>query len=324
MPYAIRCHRTGGPEVLTWEDVPVGKPGKGQVLVRHTAVGLNFIDVYFRTGLYPAPTPFVPGQEAAGVVEAVGRGVTALKVGDRVAYGSGPIGSYAEMRVMDAAQLVRIPSGISDVEAAAMMLKGLTAQYLIRRIHKVAPGETILVHAAAGGVGLIACQWASHLGATVIGTVGSKEKAKIAKAHGCTHPIIYTEEDFVARVKKITKGKGVPVVYDSVGKDTFPASLDCLVPRGMFVTYGNSSGPIPPFAPGILTQKGSLFMTRPSLPAYIATPEELASAARDLFKVVKSGAVKIEVNQTFPLKDAAKAHRALEARRTTGSTVLVV
>ena len=324
MPYAIRCHRTGGPEVLTWEDVPVGKPGKGQVLVRHTAVGLNFIDVYFRTGLYPAPTPFVPGQEAAGVVEAVGRGGTALKVGDRVAYGSGPIGSYAEMRVMDAAQLVRIPSGISDVEAAAMMLKGLTAQYLIRRIHKVAPGETILVHAAAGGVGLIACQWASHLGATVIGTVGSKEKAKIAKAHGCTHPIIYTEEDFVARVKKITKGKGVPVVYDSVGKDTFPASLDCLVPRGMFVTYGNSSGPIPPFAPGILTQKGSLFMTRPSLPAYIATPEELASAARDLFKVVKSGAVKIEVNQTFPLKDAAKAHRALEARRTTGSTVLVV
>ncbi|MGE0745758.1 MAG: quinone oxidoreductase [Rhodospirillales bacterium] len=323
MPYAIRVHETGGPDALKWEELPAEKPGKGEVLIRHTAIGLNYIDVYFRTGLYKAPLPFIPGQEGAGVVLAVGRGVTGLKPGDRVAYTNVSTGGYSEQRVVPADKLIKLPAGIADVTAAAMMLKGLTAQFLVRRAHKVAKGETILVHAAAGGVGMIVCQWASHLGATVIGTVGSKEKAKIARAHGCTHPIVYTEEDFVERVAKITKGRKVPVVYDSVGKDTFEGSLNCLQPRGLFVTYGNSSGPIPPFAPLVLTQKGSLFMTRPALPAYIATRAEYEAAARDLFKVVKSGAVKIEVNQTFPLKDAAAAHRALESRKTTGSTVLI-
>jgi len=323
MPYAIRVHETGGPDALRWEEVTVGKPGKGEVLIRHTAIGLNYIDVYFRTGLYKAPLPLIPGQEGAGVVLAVGRGVTGLKPGDRVAYTNVPSGGYSEERLVPADKLIKLPAGIADATAAAMMLKGLTAQFLVRRAHKVAKGETILVHAAAGGVGMIVCQWAHHLGATVIGTVGSKEKAKIARAHGCTHPIVYTEEDFVERVAKITKGRKVPVVYDSVGKDTFEGSLNCLQPRGLFVTYGNSSGAIPPFAPLLLTQKGSLFMTRPALPAYIATREEYEAAARDLFKVVKSGAVKIEVNQTFPLKDAATAHRALEGRRTTGSTVLL-
>ncbi|MGE3932828.1 MAG: quinone oxidoreductase [Rhodospirillaceae bacterium] len=323
MPYAIRVHETGGPDALKWEELPAEKPGKGEVLIRHTAIGLNYIDVYFRTGLYKAPLPFIPGQEGAGVVLAVGRGVTGLKPGDRVAYTNVSTGGYSEQRVVPADKLIKLPAGIADVTAAAMMLKGLTAQFLVRRAHKVAKGETILVHAAAGGVGMIVCQWASHLGATVIGTVGSKEKAKIARAHGCTHPIVYTEEDFVERVAKITKGRKVPVVYDSVGKDTFEGSLNCLQPRGLFVTYGNSSGPIPPFAPLVLTQKGSLFMTRPALPAYIGTRAEYEAAARDLFKVVKSGAVKIEVNQTFPLKDAAAAHRALESRKTTGSTVLI-
>jgi len=323
MPYAIRVHETGGPDALTWEQVPAEKPAKGEVLIRHTAIGLNYIDVYFRTGLYKAPLPFVPGQEGAGVVMAVGRGVTGLKPGDRVAYTNVSTGGYSEQRLVPADKLIKLPAGIADVTAAAMMLKGLTAQFLVRRVHKVAKGETILVHAAAGGVGMIVCQWASHLGATVIGTVGSKEKAKVARAHGCAHPIVYTEEDFVERVAKITKGRKVPVVYDSVGKDTFEGSLNCLQPRGLFVTYGNSSGPIPPFAPLLLTQKGSLFMTRPALPAYIATRAEYEAAARDLFKVVKSGAVKIEVNQTFPLKDAAAAHRALESRKTTGSTVLI-
>jgi NADPH2:quinone reductase len=323
MSYAIRVHETGGPDALKWEEVAVAKPAKGEVLIRHTAVGLNYIDVYFRTGLYKAPLPFIPGQEGAGVVEAVGRGVTAFKPGDRVAYTNVPTGAYSERRIVPADKLIKVPAGIADVTAAAMMLKGLTAQFLVRRVHKVTAGETILVHAAAGGVGMIVCQWASHLGATVIGTVGSKEKAKIARAHGCTHPIVYTEENFVDRVAKITKGRKLPVVYDSVGKDTFEGSLNCLQPRGLFVTYGNASGPIPPFSPLLLTQKGSLFMTRPALPAYIATREEYEAAARDLFRAVKSGAVKIEVNQSFALKDAAQAHRALEARRTTGSTVLI-
>lgn len=323
MPYAIRVHETGGPEVMKWEEVAVGKPGTGEILVRHTAVGLNFIDVYFRIGLYPSPKPFTPGQEGAGVVEAVGRGVTHVKVGDRVAYASGPIGSYSQMRVMEAARVVKIPPGITDQEAAAMMLKGLTAQYLIREIHKVKKGETILIHAAAGGVGLIVCQWAKHLGATVIGTVGSKEKARLAKKHGCDHPIVYTEENFVERVKKITKGRGVPVVYDSIGKATFPASLDCLETRGLFVTFGNASGPVPAFETLLLSQRGSLFLTRPSLPHYIRDHAELSMRARDLFKVVKSGAVKIEINQTWPLRDAATAHAALQARQTTGSTVLL-
>ncbi|MEJ2346216.1 MAG: quinone oxidoreductase [Gammaproteobacteria bacterium] len=322
MPKAIRVHELGGPEVLKWEDVDPGAPKEGQVLLRHTAVGVNFIDVYFRTGVYTGPAlPFVPGQEGAGVVEAVGPGVTAVKVGDRVAY-AGPLGAYAELRLVPAARLVPIPEGIDDPTAAAMMLKGMTAQYLLRRAYRVQAGDTVLIHAAAGGVGSISCQWAKHLGATVIGTVGSEQKAELAAANGCDHPIIYTKENFVDRVKEITGGKGVPVVYDSVGKDTFMESLDCLRPLGIIVSFGQASGVVPPFDIGILREKGSLFLTRPTLAHYTATREDLLATANDLFEVVRAGAVKINVAQTFALEQAAAAHRALEARRTTGSTVL--
>jgi NADPH:quinone reductase len=324
MTHAIRIHETGGPEVMRWESVEVGDPGPGEVRLRQTAVGLNFIDVYFRTGLYPLPAmPGVLGMEAAGVVEAVGEGVSTLSEGDRVAYATPPPGAYAEARIMPAARLVKLPDNIEEKTAAAMMLRGMTAHYLLRRIHRVEPGDRILIHAAAGGVGLIACQWAKHLGATVIGTVGSDEKAEIARAHGCDHPIVYTREDFVTRVRETTDGEGVAAVYDSVGKDTFMGSLDCLRPRGMMVTFGNASGPVPPFEPILLSKKGSLFLTRPTLFHYTSTPEDLAWASGDLFEVVGSGAVRIEINQTYALKDAAQAHQDLEGRKTTGSSVLL-
>ena len=325
MTKAIRIHETGGPEVLRWEDVDLAAPKQGEVRIRHTAVGLNFIDVYFRTGLYPTPPlPFVPGLEAAGVVEAVGPGVTDLKVGDHVAYGQpGAMGAYSQERIIAVDKIVRIPAGIGEQTAAAMMLKGMTAQYLLRRCYQVKSGDTIVVHAAAGGVGLIACQWAKKLGATVIGTVGSEEKAKLAADHGCDHPIVYTKEDFVARVRELTNGEGVPVVYDSVGKDTLMKSLDCLRPRGFMVLFGQSSGAVDPFNLGLLAQKGSLYITRPTLATYTAKRADLVATAEDLFEVVKSGAVKIEVKQTFPLENAADAHRALEGRKTTGSTVLI-
>ena len=320
----VRVHEVGGPEVLRFEQVEVGEPGRGQVRLRQTAIGLNFIDVYFRTGLYPQPSlPFTPGLEAAGVVEAIGEGVSEVGVGDRVAYAAPPIGAYAEARLMQADRLVRLPDGISDQQAAAMMLKGMTAHYLLRRTFPVQAGQTILFHAAAGGVGLIACQWAKHLGARVIGTVGSEAKAELARAHGCDVPIRYDREDVVARVRELTEGKGVPVVYDSVGKSTFEQSLDCLAPRGMLVAFGQSSGNIPPLNLGILSQKGSLYVTRPTLMTYTAARDDLLASAKELFDVVQSGAVKIEIHQTFALRDAADAHRALEARQTTGSTVLL-
>jgi NADPH2:quinone reductase len=321
--HAIRFHQTGGPEVLSWDSVDVGDPGPGEVRVRHSAVGLNYIDTYHRSGLYPVTLPSGLGLEAAGVIEAVGEGVSGLAPGDRVAYGTGPLGAYAEARVMTPETLLRLPDAIDDRTAAAMMLQGLTVQYLIRRLFRVEPGMTVLFHAAAGGVGLIACQWLKHLGATVIGTVGSPEKAELARAHGCDHTILYREEDFVARVKEITGGKGVPVVYDGVGKDVFDGSLDCLSRLGMMVTYGNASGPVPAVSPLTLNAKGSLFLTRPKLMDYAATREELVAMADDLFAVVASGAVRIAVNQTYALKDAAQAHRDLEGRKTTGSTVLL-
>ena len=323
MPHAIRVHQVGGPEVLHWEEVEVGEPGPGEVKLRHEAVGLNFIDVYHRTGLYPQPLPFTPGTEGAGVIESVGPGVDGLKLGDRVAY-AGPIGSYAEERVIAADRLVKLPDSISTEQAADMMLQGMTAEMLLRRVHEVKPGETILVHAAAGGVGLIMCQWAAALGATVIGTVGSDEKAELARAHGCAHPIVYTRQDFAAEVDRITDGAKLPVVYDSVGRDTFLKSLDCLHPRGLMVSFGNASGPPDPIAPGLLAQKGSLFLTRPTLFNYIATREELEQSASALFDIVGSGKVKVEIKQRFPLREAAEAHRALEARKTAGSTVLTV
>ena len=323
MTHAIRVHETGGPEVLRWEEVKVGEPGAGQVTLRQEAVGLNYIDVYHRTGLYPQPLPFIPGVEGAGVVDAVGPGVTGLEVGDRVAY-AGPIGGYAEVRVIDADRLVKLPDSISGEQAAAMILQGMTAHMLLRSVHRVEPGETILIHAAAGGVGLIVCQWAKALGAIVIGTVGSDEKAELARAHGCDHPIVYTRQDFAAEVERITEGAKLPVVYDSVGKDTFLKSLDCLRPRGLMVSFGNASGPVDPVPPGILAQKGSLFLTRPTLFHYIADRAELEMAARELFDVVESGKVKIEIKQRFALKDAAEAHRALEARKTSGSTILSI
>ena len=322
MSKVVRIRQVGGPEVLRWEDVDVGNPEAGQALIRQTAAGLNYIDTYYRTGLYPVTSlPVVLGMEGAGVVEAVGQGVREVSVGDRVAYCMA-IGGYAERRLVQARVLVRLPDGISDEQGAAMMLKGCTAQYLLRRTYTVKPGETILIHAAAGGVGLIACQWAKLLGATVIGTVGSPDKAAVAKAHGCDHTINYKTEHFVERVREITHGAGVPVVYDSVGKDTFTASLDCLRPRGLMVSFGQSSGAIPPFSPGVLATKGSLFLTRPSLVTYTGTREELVATANQLFDVVLKGAVKIEVNQTYPLNQTAQAHRDLEARKTTGSTVL--
>jgi NADPH:quinone reductase len=324
MVQAIRFEKTGGPDVLIWQQISVDKPGPGQVRLKHKAVGLNYIDTYQRSGLYAVPLPSGLGGEAAGVVEEVGPGVTDLKPGDRVAYAGGLLGAYCEERIFPADRLVPVPDGISDQEAAAMMLKGMTAWYLIRRTHVVKPGETILIHAAAGGVGLIACQWAKHLGATVIGTVGSEDKAKLAKAHGCDYPILYRTEDFVARVGEITGGKKLPVVYDSVGKDTFFKSLDCLAPLGLMALFGQSSGAVPPVDLGILAGKGSLFVTRPTLGNYTATREDLLTAANDLFSVVKSGAVKIMVNQTYPLREAAQAHRDLEGRKTTGQTVLTV
>ncbi|MEO5374442.1 MAG: quinone oxidoreductase [Alphaproteobacteria bacterium] len=322
MTNAIRIHRSGGPDVLSWDEVVPPTPGPGEVRVRQTAVGLNYIDVYHRSGLYPLPLPSGLGLEAAGMIEAVGPGVDTFSVGDRVCYGNGPIGAYAEARTMPIATLIRIPDAISDQQAAAMMLQGMTVEYLVRRTFVVRAGMTVLVHAAAGGVGLIACQWLRHLGATVIGTVGSEEKATLAWAHGCDHPIIYARQDFVAAVREITGGKGVAVVYDGVGKDTFAGSLDCLAPRGMMVSFGNASGPVPAFDPLVLTQKGSLFLTRPTLMHYTAARAELEQSAAALFEVVQSGAVRIEVNQTYPLSDAAAAHRDLEGRRTTGSTVL--
>jgi NADPH:quinone reductase len=324
MSKAIRIHERGGPEVLRWEDVDVGAPGPGEVRLRHHAVGVNFIDVYYRTGLYQGPPlPFVPGMEGAGVVEALGEGVTDFAVGDRVAYAAPPLGAYAEVRRMVAHRLVKIPPEIDDRTAAAMMLKGMTAQYLLLRIGAIRAGDRILVHAAAGGVGLIACQWARHLGAEVIGTVSSDEKAQLAAAHGCQHPIVYTREDFVARVKEITGGQGVKVVYDSVGKDTFMRSLDCLRPLGMMCSFGQSSGAVPPLDVTVLSAKGSLFLTRPTLMAYTASREDLVASAEDLFAVVRSGAVTIEVKQTYALADAGAAHRDLEERKTTGSTVLL-
>jgi NADPH2:quinone reductase len=324
MVHAIRFEKAGGPEVLSWQEVEVGKPGPGQVRLRQTAVGLNYIDTYHRSGLYPLPLPSGLGSEGAGVVEEVGPGVRDLKVGDRVAYAGGPIGSYAEVRVMPADRLVPVPPGITDSQAAAMMLKGMTAWYLIRRTHAVKSGETILIHAAAGGVGLIVCQWAKHLGATVIGTVGDDDKAALVKRNGCDYPIVYRREDFVARVNDITGGKKLPVVYDSVGKDTFYKSLDCLAPLGLMVSFGQSSGAIGPVDIGILAGKGSLFLTRPTLNTYTASREDLLTAARELFQVVESGAVKITVNQTYPLREAMQAHRDLEGRKTTGQTVLTV
>jgi len=324
MTHAIRFHQTGGPEVLVWEGVEVGKPGPGEARIRHTAVGLNFVDIYVRSGLYPTQLPSGLGSEAAGVVLELGPGVTDLKAGDRVAYGSSPLGAYAEERLIPADRLIKLPDGIDDKTAAAMMLKGLTVQYLIRQTHRVKSGETILLHAAAGGIGLILGQWAKHLGATVIGTVGSDEKAKLAQAHGCAHTIVYSREDFVKRVEEITDGKKVPVVYDSVGKDTFLKSLDCLAPLGLVALFGQSSGSVEPLNLGLLAQKGSLYVTRPTLNTYGAKRENLVAMAKELFDVVLSGAVRIEVNQTYPLKDAAKAHADLAARKTTGSTVLLV
>ncbi len=324
MPHAIRIHRTGGPEVLRWEEVEVGRPGVGEVRLRHTAVGLNFIDIYHRSGLYPLPSlPVVLGMEAVGVVEEVGAGVTEVKAGDRVAYASGPLGACCEERLMPAKRLVPLPEDISDPQAAAMMLKGLTVQYLVRRTYRVQPGDTLLVHAAAGGVGLILCQWAKHLGATVIGTVGTEEKTALAHAHGCDYPIVYTRENFVERVKELTSGAGVPVVYDPVGKDTFFGSLDCLRPLGLMVSFGQASGSVPPLDLQELSRRGSLFLTRPTLMTYTARREDLLAAADELFAVVRRGAVRIEINQTYPLKDAARAHRDLQGRRTTGSTILL-
>ena len=323
MPHAIRIHQNGGPEVLTWEKIDVPDPGPGQVKLRQEAAGLNFIDVYHRTGLYQQELPFTPGVEGAGVVEAVGKGVTSVAPGDRVAY-AGPLGGYAEERLIDADRIVKLPAEISTEQAGAMMLQGLTARMLLRAVHRVEPGETILIHAAAGGVGLIVCQWAKALGATVIGTVGSDQKAELARAHGCDHPIVYTRDDFSAEVARITEGKKLPVVYDSVGRDTFMKSLECLRPRGLMVSFGNASGAPEPIAPGILSQKGSLFLTRPTLFHYIATRDELETSADELFEMVGSGKVKVEVKQRFPLEDAAKAHRALEERKTSGSTVLVI
>jgi NADPH2:quinone reductase len=322
--HAMRMEKQGAPEVMNWQVVEVGKPGAGQVRLRHTAVGLNFIDIYHRNGLYPVQVPAVPGLEACGVIEEVGTGVADLKAGDRVAYASAPMGAYSEARLMTADRLVKVPAGVSDAQAASMMLKGLTTQYLIRRTYRVKAGETILVHAAAGGVGLILCQWAKHLGATVIATVSSDEKAALAKANGCDHPIVYTREDFVARVAEITGGKKVPVVYDSVGKDTFMKSLDCLSVLGTMVIFGNSSGSPPPLDVGLLAAKGSLYVTRPTLVSYTAKREDLLAMSEELFGVVASGAVKIHINQTYALKDAVQAHRDLEARKTTGSTVFTV
>jgi len=323
MAHAIRIHEVGGPEVLTWEEVDVGEPGENEVKLRHHAVGLNFIDVYFRTGAYPAAgLPFTPGMEASGEILSVGSGVDDFKPGDRVAY-AGAIGSYATERIAPADKMVKLPDAISYEQGAAMMLQGMTARYLLRKTYNVGPETTLLFHAAAGGVGLLACQWAAHLGATIIGTVGSEEKAALAKSNGCTHTILYRDEDFVERVRDLTNGEGVDVVYDAIGKDTFPGSLDCLKPLGLWASFGASSGPVEDFNIGILGQKGSLFATRPSLFAYVSTRKDLLETAQDLFDVVEQGHVKITINQSYELKEAAQAHADLEARKTTGSTILI-
>lgn len=321
---AIRFSRTGGPEVLSWDEVTLGSPGPGQVLVRHKAIGLNFIDTYHRSGLYPVPSlPSGIGLEAAGVIEGVGDGVADFAIGDRVAYGTGPIGAYSEARNIPAEKLVKLPDGIDDRVAAAIMLKGLTAQYLLRRTYRVKAGDFILVHAAAGGVGLLLCQWAKHLGATVIGTVGSTAKGELARAHGCDHTILYRVADVPKRVRELTGGAGVAVVYDGVGKDMFTASLDSLAPLGMMVSFGNASGPVTAFDPLLLSQKGSLFFTRPTLMNYTAKREDLLAMSAELFEIVQGGAVKIEINQNFRLFDAAHAHRDLEGRKTTGCSILI-
>lgn len=323
MPKAIRYDQPGGPDVMKWVDVEVGAPKAGEVRIRQHAVGLNYIDVYFRTGLYPQQLPAGLGMEAAGEVTAVGDGVTAFKVGDRVAYVGQPPGAYAQERVMPAERVVKLPDGISYDDAASVMLQGLTAHYLLRRTYPVKAGDTILIHAAAGGVGLLVCQWAKALGATVIGTVGSDEKAELAKAHGCDHPIVYTRENFTQRVKAITNGAGVPVVYDSIGKDTYVGSLDSLAPLGYFVSFGNASGPLPPIDSKEFSSRGSLFFTRPTLFSYIAKRADLEAAAAELFDVILSGKVKTSINQRYPLAEVGRAHADLEARKTTGSTILV-
>ncbi len=322
MAHAIRIHQNGGPEVMRWEPVEVGAPGAGQLKLRHRAVGLNYIDTYHRSGLYKMELPAVIGSEGAGEVIALGQGVSDVKVGDRVAYASQP-GAYSQERLIAADRVVKVPDSIDDKTAGSMMLKGMTVRYLLRQTYKVGPGTVMLLHAAAGGIGLIACQWARHLGATIIGTVGSEEKGKLAKENGCTHVINYRTENFVERVKAITGGRGCDVVYDAVGKDTFPGSLDCLKPFGLWVSFGNSSGPVEPFNIIMLSQKGSLFATRPTLVTYTAKREDLVANASELFDVVGKGIVKIQVNQTYALKDAAQAHRDLEARKTTGVTVLL-
>ena len=323
MANAIRFSEVGGPEVLRYQSVDVGEPGPGEARLRHTAIGVNYIDTYHRSGLYKVPLPSGLGTEAAGVVEAVGPDVDWVRPGDRVAYCGGTLGSYSTERVMAAERLVRIPEGVSERSAATLMLKGLTVQYLLRQTYRVQSGDTILFHAAAGGVGLIACQWARALGVTMIGTVGSDEKAELAKQHGCTHTIVYTRENFVQRVKELTGGKGVPVVYDSVGKDTFPASLDCLKPRGLFVSFGNASGPVAAFDLGLLAAKGSLYATRPTLFTYAATRSDLMAMTDDLFGLVREGKIRSEPKQEFPLAAATEAHRALESRNTVGATILV-
>ena len=324
MNHVIRISETGGPEVMQWETQEVASPGPSEILLRQTAVGLNYIDVYFRTGVYPAPQlPFTPGLEGAGVVEAVGEEVTDLAPGDHVGYAAQPLGAYAESRLIPADRVVRLPDGIEDRVAAAMMLKGMTVQYLLRSTVALNAGDTILFHAAAGGVGLIACQWAKHLGVTMIGTVGSEEKAALAQAHGCTHTILYNEENFVERVQELTGGRGVDAVYDSVGRDTFHQSLDCLRMRGTLVLFGQSSGKVEPFDPAVLSGKGSLFLTRPTLFNYTASREDLLHCATELFDVLQSGAVKADINQEYPLSEAQQAHRDLEARKTTGATLLL-
>ena len=324
MSHAVRVHETGDASVMKWEEVNVADPAAGEVCLRHTAIGLNFIDIYFRAGTYPSPQlPFIPGLEAAGVIESIGENVSGFEVGDRVAYASPPLGSYAELRLMPAGRLVKLPDSIDDRVAAAMMLKGMTAHYLLRRTFKVVPGTTLLLHAAAGGVGLIACQWAKYLGATVIGTVGSDEKAELACSHGCDHAILYRKEDFVTRVREITDGEGVDVVYDSVGKDTFLQSLDCLKPMGMLALFGQSSGAVEPFDLGLLSAKGSLFVTRPTLMNYVDKRSDLDDTAEELFEVIREGVVNADIRQERPLRDAAAAHRDLESRRTTGATLLI-
>ena len=323
MPHAIRVHTPGGPEAMKWEEVAVGDPGPGEARVRHTAIGVNYIDTYHRSGLYKLALPTGIGSEAAGVVEAVGSGVNGVKAGDRVAYCLGPPGAYSEVRVLPAVRLVKLPAAISDKVAATLMLKGFTVQYLFRQTYRLKEGETILFQAAAGGVGLIACQWARALGVRMIGTVGSDDKAALAKANGCAETIVYTRENFVERTKALTGGKGVPVVYDGVGKDTFPGSLDCLQPRGLFVSYGNASGPLPPLDILMLSAKGSLYVTRPTLVTYTATREDTEAMAKDVFDLVLAGKIRSEPRQEFPLRDAAAAHRALESRATTGATVLI-